>query len=189
MSGAQLQSPAVASTLPIPSGLPAEYVESRWYAAYTCPRHEKRVAQQIEHRRIECFLPLYQSVRRWKDRKKQLDLALFPGYVFVRFALKDRLQVLELPGVVQLVSFGGQPAAVPESDINALRRGLVTQTGILPHPYLKIGRRVRVCSGPMVGLEGLLVRKRDRFRVVLSIELIMRSVAVEVDESDLEPVA
>src|SRR5215471_16109151 len=85
----------------IPSTLPSEYLESRWYAAYTSPRHEKWVASQMSDRRIECFLPTYTSVRRWKDRRKQLELPLFPGYVFVHVALRDRLQVLQLPGVIQ----------------------------------------------------------------------------------------
>jgi len=162
--------------------------ESRWYAAYTAPRHEKRVAQQMLGYRIDCFLPLYKSIRRWKDRRKQLELALFPGYVFVRIELGDRLRVLGLPGVVQIVSFNGKPAPLPDAEIEALRSGLIKNAWIEPHPYLKIGRRVRLHSGPMAGVEGILVRRKDKFRVVLSIDLIMRSVAVEVDEADIEPV-
>jgi transcription antitermination factor NusG len=167
--------------------LPSEYVESRWYAAYTNPRHEKRVAQQMEGQRICCFLPLYKSVRRWKDRRQQLELPLFPGYVFVHMALKDRLQVLQLPGVVQFVAFNGRPAALPNAEIEALRGGLVRNVPAEPHPYLKIGRRVKVHSGPVAGLEGILVRRKDKFRVVLSIHMIERSVAVEVDETDIAP--
>jgi len=159
-----------------------------WYALYTCPRHEKCVAQQIEQRSIACFLPLYRSVRRWKDRRKVLELALFPGYVFVRLALQDRLRVLQLPSAVRLVSFNGQPAVLPEAEIEALRQRL-TGGGAEPHPYLRVGRRVRVCGGPMQGLEGIIVRKKDRCRVVFSLDLLMRSVAVEIDESDVEPLA
>jgi transcription antitermination factor NusG len=155
---------------------------------YTCPRHEKCVAQQIEQRSISCFLPLYRSVRRWKDRRKELELALFPGYVFVRLALKDRLRVLQLPSAVRLVSFNGRPAALPEAEIDQLRERLA-RGSVEPHPYLRVGRRVRVCGGPMQGLEGIIVRRKDRCRVVFSLDLIMRSVAVEVDESDVEPVA
>jgi transcription antitermination factor NusG len=162
--------------------------ELNWYALYTCPRHEKCVAQQIEQRSISCFLPLYRSVRRWKDRRKELELALFPGYVFVRLALKDRLRVLQLPSAVRLVSFNGQPAALPEAEIDQLRERLA-RGSVEPHPYLRVGRRVRVCGGPMQGLEGIIVRRKDRCRVVFSLDLIMRSVAVEVDESDVEPVA
>src|ERR1700741_705968 len=93
-------------------GLPPDYSESHWYAADTSPHHEKWVAGQMSESRIECFLPLYKSVRRWNDRRKELDLPLFPGYVFVRIALRDRLQVLRLPGVVQFVVFQGKPAAL-----------------------------------------------------------------------------
>lgn len=157
-----------------------------WYALYTCPRHEKYVAEQIERRRFSCFLPLYRSVRRWKDRRKELQLALFPGYVFVRMALENRLRVLELPGVVRLVSFNGQPAVVPAEEIEVLRDRLSGVSGVEPHPYLRTGRRVRVRNGSMAGLEGIVVRRKERCRVVFSIDLIMRSVAVEVDEADLE---
>src|SRR5579863_9638977 len=160
-----------------------------WYALYTCPRHEKCVAQQIEQRSISCFLPLYRSVRRWKDRRKELELALFPGYVFVRLALKDRLRVLQLPSAVRLVSFNGQPAVLPEAEIEGLRQQLARGGGVEPHPYLRVGRRVRVCGGPMEGLEGIIVRRKDHCRLVFSLDLIMRSVAVEVDENDVEPVA
>src|SRR5271163_2988659 len=130
--------------------------EGNWYALYTCPRHEKRVAEQIKQRRISCFLPLYRSVRRWKDRRKELELALFPGYVFVRLALQDRLKVLQLPSVVRFVSFNGHPVALPEAEIESLRRGLEGCVRMAPHPYLQIGRRVRVRNGPMAGLEGIL---------------------------------
>jgi len=160
-----------------------------WYALYTCPRHEKCVAQQIEQRNISCFLPLYRSVRRWKDRRKELELALFPGYVFVRLELKDRMRVLQLPSVVRLVSFNGEPAVLPEAEIEGLRERLSRGGCVEPHPYLNVGRRVRVSAGPMAGLEGIIVRRKDRCRVVFSLDLLMRSVAVEVDEADVEPVA
>ena len=170
------------------SGLADTEAALDWYALYTCPRHEKCVAQQIEQRNISCFLPLYRSVRRWKDRRKQLDLALFPGYVFVRLALQDRIRVLQLPSAVRLVSFNGQPAALPEAEIEGLRERLSRGACLEPHPYLRVGRRVRVSGGPMQGLEGIIVRRKDRCRVVFSVDLIMRSMAVEVDESDVEPV-
>jgi transcription antitermination factor NusG len=163
--------------------------ETNWYALYTCPRHEKCVAHEIEHRSIPCFLPMYRSLRRWKDRRKELELALFPGYVFARFALADRLRVLKLPSVVRLVSFNGQPAALPQGEIEALRERLSCGRCVEPHPYLRVGRRVRVSCGPMQGLEGIIVRRKDRCRLVFSLDLIMRSVAVEVDESDVEPIA
>ena len=170
----------------VPALAPEAPRRADWYALYTFPRHEKRVAEQIKRRSFSCFLPLYRSVRRWKDRRKELELALFPGYVFVRMALENRLQVLQLPGVVRLVSFNGQPAALPSDEVEALQRRLSDGLRIEPHPYLSAGRRVRVRSGPMQGLEGIIVRRKDRCRVIFSIDLIMRSVAVEVDEADLE---
>ena len=152
-----------------------------------CSRHEKQVARQLEERRVSCFLPVYRSVRRWKDRRKELELVLFPGYVFVHLDLKDRLRVLQVPSVVRFVSFSGYPAPLPDSEIEALTNGLAGGVRAEPHPYLKVGRRVRVKYGPLAGAQGILVRRKDKFRVVLSIDLIMRSVAVEVDEADVEP--
>ena len=115
-----------------------------------------------------------------------LELALFPGYVFVQMTLENRLQVLQLPGVVRLVSFNGQPAALPADQIEALQGRLSAAVRVEPHPYLQAGRKVRVRSGPMQGLEGIIVRRKDSCRVIFSIDLIRRSVAVEVDEADLE---
>jgi transcription antitermination factor NusG len=161
--------------------------DGNWFALYTCPRHEKRVTEQIKQRRIACFLPLYRSVRRWKDRRKELELALFPGYVFVQVALQDRLRVLQLPGVVRFVSFNGHPAPLPDAEIESLRKGLEGCVRMAPHPFLRVGRRVRVNNGPLAGLEGILCRRKEGLRLVVSIEMLMRSVAVEVDETDVEP--
>ncbi len=158
-----------------------------WYAAYVCTHHERKVVQQLEERRVSCFLPVYRSVRRWKDRRKELDLVLFPGYVFVCLDLCYRRRVLDLPGVVRLVSCNGQPVAVPEQEIQALQDGLVAGMRAEPHPYLKAGRQVRVKHGPLQGLQGVLLRRKERFRLVLSLDLIQRSIAVEVDEADVEP--
>ena len=169
------------------STLPSAYCEPRWYAAYTSANHEKRVAEQFVVRSVEHFLPVYASVRRWKDRRVTLQLPLFPGYVFVHFALRDRLQVLQIPGVAKLVSFNGTPAVLLEEEIEALRASLENGVRAEPHPYLKVGRRVRVKSGPMTGMEGILVRRKNRSRFVISLDLIMRSVAVEVDALELEP--
>ena len=183
------EAPMMDELLGKPASLPEARAELNWYALYTCPRHEKCVAHQVEQRSIACFLPLYRSTHRWKDRRKELELALFPGYVFVRLALQDRLRVLQLPGAVRLVTFNGQPAVLPEAEIEGLRQRLARGGCLEPHPYLRVGRRVRVCGGPMQGLEGSIVRRKDRCRVVFSLDLLMRSVAVEVDESDVEPPA
>ena len=157
-----------------------------WYALYTFPRNEKLVAEQIKRRSFTCFLPVYRSVRRWKDRRKELELVLFPGYVFVQMALEKKLKVLEIPGAVRLVSFNGQPATLPASEIEILKNRLSGARGLEPHPYLWTGRRVRVRSGALEGLEGIVLRRKDRCRVVFSVDLLKRSVAVEVDEADLE---
>ena len=166
--------------------LPTEYVEPRWYAAYTCARHEKRVAEQLKWRAVEMFLPLYETVHRWKNGRARVELPLFPSYVFVRIALKDRLQVLELPSVVRLVGFDGHPAVLPDREIEALRTSVTTHLRTKPHPYLTVGRRVRIKCGPLAGLEGILIRKKNVLRVVLSLDLIMSSVSVEVDGVDVE---
>src|SRR6266403_798443 len=159
-----------------------------WYAAYTSANHEKRVAEQLGVRSAEHFVPLYESLRRWKDRKVRLHLPLFPGYVFVRLALSDRLRVLQVPGVARLVGFNGLPCAMPDSEIEALKAGLASGVRAEPHPYLTVGRRVRVKAGPLAGMEGVLTRKRNGARFVISLDLIMRSVAVDVDSLELEPV-
>src|SRR5437016_13150438 len=125
--------------------------QAAWYAAYTRPKHEKRVALQLEERRIEAFLPTYQSIRRWKDRRKLLELPLFPSYIFVQINGENRLDVLRLPGVLGLVTFRGRPAAVETAEIENLRHGLSNRTVVHPHPYLKKGRRVRVRCGAMAG--------------------------------------
>jgi transcription antitermination factor NusG len=166
-------------------GMDKAFFEPLWYVVYTNANHEKRVAQQLGQRSIEHLLPLYDSVRRWKDRRVHLQMPLFPGYVFVRIALRDRLQVLQIPSVAHLVSFNGQAAALPEGDIHAIQNCLNHGHQVEPHPYLAAGRRVRVKSGPLQGLEGTILRRKNKMRFILSFELIMRSVAVEIDETEL----
>ena len=167
--------------------LPPDFFEPHWYAAYTCANHEKRVASEIETRGVEHCLPVYSSVRRWKDRRVNLELPLFPGYVFVRLALRDRLRVLQVPSVVRLVGFNGLPAALPDEEMEILRMGLSARLRAEPHPFLTVGRRVRIISGPLSGLEGVLKRKKNSLRMVVSLGLIQRSVAVDVDIADVAP--
>jgi transcription antitermination factor NusG len=157
-----------------------------WYAAYTCARHEKYVSRQLQDRAIENFLPTYRSVRHWKDRRKEIELPLFPGYVFIRLLNDDRIRVLEIPGVVRFVSFNGKPACLQSSEIESLRNGVGNGIHAEPHPYLKVGQRVRVKYGPLAGTEGILLRKKDHLRLVISLDLIMRSIAAEVQATDLE---
>ncbi len=169
--------------------LPAALAEQHWYAAYTCAQHEKRVAAELGMREVEHFLPLYSSVRRWKDRRVQLEFPLFPGYVFVRLALCDRLRVVQIPSVVRLVGFGGLPTALPDSEMEILRTGLGQSLRAEPHPFFTVGRRVRITGGPFAGLEGILKRKKTNLRVVVSLGLIQRSVEVDVDAADVRPAA
>jgi transcription termination/antitermination protein NusG len=183
---------ALAQTAPALSVAPqsrSEYIEPHWYAAYTCANHEKRVAEQLCLRSIEYFLPLYQTVRKWKDRRKRLEVPLFPGYIFVRLPLQERLRVLEIPSVARLVGFDHLPTPLPDDEVEALRNALTGQFRAVPHPYLKVGRRVRIIRGPLESCEGILLRNKGDFRVVLSVELIMRSVAVEVGAEDIVPVS
>ena len=170
------------------AGLPTGYVQPHWYAAVTRARHEKTAAVQLGQRGIECFLPIYESVRQWKDRRVKLELPLFPGYLFVRLPLKDRLRVLQVPSIARFVGFDGVPAAVGDAELESLRIGLKDRRRAEPHPYLTIGRRVRIRSGPFVNLEGILIRKPGILRAVVSIELIQRSIAVELNPAELEAV-
>jgi len=157
-----------------------------WCVAYTSANHEKGVSEQFLQRGIEHFLPQYESVRRWKDRRVTLRFPLFPGYIFVRLALCNRLQVLQVPGVARLIGFNGRPAILPDNEIESLKISTAAHLRVQPHPYLTIGRRVRIKRGALQGVEGILVRKKNAFRVVLSIDLIMRSASVEVEEGDVE---
>ena len=157
-----------------------------WYAAYTRANHERRVAQQLAERGVENFLPQYESVRNWKDRKVRLQMPLFPGYVFVHLALQNRLQVLQVPGVACLVGFAGRPVAVPEEEFGRIRGILKHGVRAEPHPFLTAGHRVRVKAGPLEGLEGFVIRRKNYLRLVISLDLIHRAAAVEIEELDLE---
>lgn len=177
--------------LPLPETAPVEQPPlpgKLWYAIYTRAQHQKQVATQLEGRAVECFLPLYQSVRRWKDRRVVLNLPLFPSYVFVHLGLAERRRVLQTPGVVHLVGFGGVPCPIPDAEIEVLQACLTNNVRMKPHPYLTVGRRVLVRSGPMEGQEGILVRRKSDYRLVLSINSISSSVCVELDAIDVEPV-
>lgn len=167
------------------SELPSSFRDPFWYAAYTSSNRENSVAEQLARRSVEHFLPVYQAVHQWKDRRVRLNLPLFPGYVFVRIALRDRLQVLQIPGVANLVGFNGTPAPLPQEQIDTLRTGLACGACAEPHPYLAVGHRVFVKTGPFAGMEGFLVRRKNRKRFVISLDSILRSLAVEVDELGL----
>lgn len=168
-------------------GTKVDHVLRGWFALYTSANRERCVAQQLEEREIESFVPTYESARRWKDRRVVLSLPLFPGYVFVRMAPGERLRALQVPGVVRLVSFNGMPAEVPEDEITALRVSLAKGARAEPHPFLAVGARVEIKNGTLAGIKGILVRRKGRSRIVISIEALQKSVAVEIIDTDLVP--
>ena len=173
------------------SSIPSSHGDAlapQWFAAYTLPNHEKRVARQFTERAIPHYLPLYESLRRWKDRKMRLEMPLFPGYIFVRMSLQHRLRIVQVPSVTRLVGFGGEPAAIPENELMAIRTCLDRHCKMEPHRLLQAGQRVRILRGPLIGIEGTLLRRKGISRLVLSIGLIMRAVAIEVSIADVEPI-
>jgi transcription antitermination factor NusG len=161
--------------------------DSAWWALYTRHQHEKTVADMLTAKGFEVFLPLYESVRRWKDRKKLLSLPLFPCYVFVRGGLDRRLPVVTTPGVHMILTHGENVAVIPEDEIETIRRTIDGTYRVEPHPYLKVGERVRVIRGSLEGVEGVLLRKKNVCRLVLSVAMVAQSVAVEIDAADVEP--
>jgi transcription antitermination factor NusG len=173
----------------LPTVTSPEQVETApWWALYTRHQHEKVVAEMLTAKGFDVFLPVYDSIRRWKDRRKVLSLPLFPCYVFVRGQLDRRLQVVSTPGVHMLLTRGEQIAVIPDEEIVAIRRAVEGSFRVEPHPFLKVGERVRVTRGSLIGVEGILVRKKNLYRLVLSVDMLAQSVGVEVDASDVEPV-
>jgi len=154
---------------------------SAWYALYTKHQHEKTVARILALKGFETLLPLYQTAHRWKDRTKALSLPLFPCYVFLKGGLERRLDVMTTPGIFALVSNGGEPAAIATAEIDAIRRAIESGASIEPHPFLKCGEPVRVKCGPLAGIQGILVRKKSLYRLVLSVEMLGKAAAIEID--------
>jgi transcription antitermination factor NusG len=159
-----------------------------WYAVQVKTTHEKRVAWQLDQRLIEHFLPLYRERRRWSDRIKELELPLFPGYVFCRFTLRTRATVLKTPGVHRVVGIGSMPAPIEDHEIASIQEAQRSGLGVRPHPFLRNGQRVRVEGGPFKGLEGFITDIRRRDRLILSINLLHRSIALEIDGAWVTPI-
>jgi transcription antitermination factor NusG len=158
-----------------------------WYALHTRSRHEKSIAARLHSQNMETFLPLRRSQHLWKNGvHANVDLPLFPCYLFARAGAHDRLRLLQTPGVLGFAATSARPTAIPDDEI-ALLRTATAKFIAEPHPYLNCGDRVRIVAGPLAGLEGILVRRKQECRVVLSIEAIMRSVAIEVSEFEIEP--
>jgi transcription antitermination factor NusG len=154
-----------------------------WFALQVRSRQEAGVAAQLTGQGFERFLPFYKLRKRWSDRVKEFDAPLFPGYLFCRFDPHNRLPILKTPGVIQIVSFNNIPAAVDESEILSIQRLVSSGIQHQPCPFLNLGDRVRIDSGPLLGLEGILTDVKGSRRLVLSVSLLQRSVAVEIDSA------
>ena len=157
----------------------------RWYAAYIMPRHEKAVADQLLRREVESYLPLYRTLHRWNGRRAEVELPLFPGYVFVKTPIKDRVRVLEQPGVIRLVGINGRATPLPDDEIEKLRTSLASCKAE-PYPFLTAGKQVRIRSGPLSGLQGKIVRRKGKMRLLVSINLIRSAILLEVDVADTQ---
>jgi len=159
--------------------------EPNWYVVYTHARHERTVSEGLQRKSIESYLPLYSELRRWSDRRVRIELPVFPGYVFVRISLFEKSRVLSTPGVVRFVSLAGHLYPIPDDDMEALKNALQCRPAH-PFPYLSEGKKVRVKHGPLKGLEGVILRRKGLYRMVLSVDCIAKSVAVDLDAADLD---
>jgi transcription termination/antitermination protein NusG len=161
--------------------------DARWFALWTRSRHEQVVREQLAQKHIEAFLPTVTRWSRWKDRKKKIDWPLFPGYCFARFDPRERLPILKCAGVVSIISFEGEPAAIPAHEIAGIRQLVESDLAYDPCPMIREGMLVEVAHGPLKGVIGRLVRKSEKARLVLSVDLIGQAVSVEVDAADVRP--
>jgi transcription antitermination factor NusG len=175
----------------IPGTVPCAQPDAEsWYALHVRPRHEKLVVQRLEERRVQTFLPIVSEVHRWSDRKKTVEVPLFSCYVFARFAphRAERLNVLRVGGVLGLIGSGGEGSPIPDGEIDSVRMVLDGTQPWSSHPFLKIGQRVRIRSGALSGLEGILVSRSGGDTLVISIEAIQRSLSVKVEGYEVEAV-
>ncbi len=183
----QSQSPPAVPGVGEPQAWSTAVTEAAWFAVWTRSRHEARVLTQLEGKGIEAFLPTITRWSRWKDRKKRVDWPLFPGYCFARIDPADSLPVLKCAGVVRLVSFGGRPVAIPDSQVEGVRTLVGSELKYDPCPLISEGDDVLVVSGPLRGVRGRLLRKGAHARLVLNVDLIGQGVSVEVDAADIRP--
>jgi transcription antitermination factor NusG len=159
-----------------------------WFALTAKPRHEKAVAQNLRSKGLESFLPLYKARRQWTDRYQTVDMPLFPGYVFCRFAYTSKLPVLNTPGVTSVVGFCNVPTPVSDDEISRIQAIQASGLPAQPWPYVRVGQKARIERGSLAGLEGVLLREKDSLRVVVSVELLQRAVAVEIDRDMIRAV-
>lgn len=167
---------------------PGTNLSYMWFAVTVKPHHEKTVSVVLRNKGLEEFLPLYRVRNRWSDRVKELHLPLFPSYVFCRFAFAHRLRVLTIPSVTGIVGFGGEPAPIPDDEIGAVQKLVVSGLPLGPWPFLKVGQHIRITRGALHDVEGILIQLKDSCRVVVSVELLQRSVAVTIDRDMISSV-
>lgn len=167
----------------------AREVTTSWYAVQTRSRHEKLVVRQLEGQGFVTFLPISRQMREWSDRRKLVEFPLFPGYAFVQMIYRpeDRLRVLQTEGVVSFVGTNGQGIAIPEKQIEHIQTLLANKVPLESHPFLKVGQRVRIRSGSLNGTEGILVGHDSDRALVISVELIQRSVSIRLQGYEIEP--
>ena len=160
-----------------------------WYAVYTKSRHEKVVAEELWNRQIESFLPLREVVSQWRDRRKKVQLPLFPGYLFAHVSLQEqRLNILKVDSVVRIVGFDSEPAPIPDDQIQAVKTLVFSTLEFDPYPYIGVGDQVEITRSPLKGLRGILLEKKNRYKFILSVDLIHQSVACEIDAADVEKI-
>jgi len=158
----------------------------QWYAVSTKSRHEKVVAERLWESQIECFLPLREVLSKWKDRKKEVQFPLFPGYLFVRVPIRERrLDILKTPSVVRIVGFDSDPVPIPEEEVEAVKRLVFSKLPYDPYPYLAAGDRVEIIRGPLRGMQGVLIEKKGTHRFVLAVDLIQQAVSCQIDACDV----
>ncbi|MFZ5875355.1 MAG: transcription termination/antitermination protein NusG [Nitrospirota bacterium] len=160
----------------------------RWYAVSTRSRHEKQVRDHLAGHGIEPLLPLFRRGSHWSDRTKEIDWPVFPGYCFARFSWRVSLTVLKTPGVVRIIGGAGKPEPIPDSEMEVVKKLMITAGSYESHPYLREGTRVRIVRGALEGVEGILAREGNRHRVVISVNLIQQAAAIEVRLDDVEAV-
>ncbi len=163
--------------------------ERHWYALQVRPRFEKVVARHLEHKGYEEYLPLYVKRQQWSDRIKQVELPLFPGYIFCKFDVFQRLPILVIPGVVSVVGVARSPLAVSEDEIAAVQNVVKSGLKYEPSSFIAVGQWARVERGPLRGLVGIVVENRKNCRLIVSVKLLQRSVSVEIDADSVVPVS
>jgi transcription antitermination factor NusG len=162
--------------------------EPSWYAVHTMARHEKRIAAQFEEKSVCTFLPLLHQVHTWSDRRKVVEIPMFSCYAFVHMVqtAEERLKVLRTPGVLGFVGSERQGTPIPDEQIESLRKAISEKLQCLPHPFIRVGKRVRICGGSLNGVEGILMRQGADQSLIISVELLQRSVSIRVEGYDIE---